>query len=124
LTTVTKKILDFKPQKMKNITKTKTRKQPSASFREILALTKKKPKYPRFGNWEIFENGYISYAKDLHIAVNCHAIDWIAGEMRLNSDNASHRPRIKEQLDKVINECLATGFASGEDWAIKFGGNK
>ena len=105
-------------------TKTKAQKQANANFREILALTKKKTNFPRFGNWEIFENGYISYANDLHIAVNCHAIDWIAGEMRLNSDIPSHRPRIKEKLDKVIQECLATGFASGEDWAIKFGGNK
>lgn len=103
-------------------TKTKTRKQANTNFREILALNKKKPKYLRFGDWEIFENGYISYAKDLYIAVNCYAIDWITGEMRLNYDIPSHRPKIKEQLDKVILECLATGFASGEDWAIKFGG--
>ena len=105
-------------------TKTKTRKQANANFREILALTKKKTKYPRFGNWEIFEDGYVYYAKDLHIAVNCHAFGWIEGEADLNSDIPSHRPRIKEKLDKIIQECLATGSASGEDWAIKFWGNK
>ena len=101
-----------------------TRKQANSTFREILALTKNKTKYPRFGNWEVFLNGYIYYAKDLHIAVNCHAIDWIAGELGLNSDIASHRPKIKEKLDKIIEECLATGSASGEDWIIKFWGNK
>ena len=109
---------------MTNSTKTKKKKQANANFREIFLLTKKKPKYPRFGSWEIFENGYISYAKDLNIAVKCHAIEWIAGEADLNSDIPSHRPRIKKKLDKVINECLATGSASGEDWAIKFWGNK
>ena len=101
-----------------------TRKQANSTFREIVALTENKTKYPRFGNWEIFEDGYISYANDLRVAVNCHAIDWIAGEMRLNYDIPSHRPRIKEQLDKVIQECLATGSADGEDWAIKFLGDK
>ena len=105
-------------------TKTKKKKQANANFREIVALNKKKTKYPRFGNWEIFEDGYISYANDLHIAVNCHAIDWISGELGLNSDIVSHRTRIKEKLDKVINECLATGSASGEDWIIKFWGDK
>ena len=105
-------------------TKTKKKKQSNANFREILALTKKKTNFPRFGNWEIFLNGYISYANDLHIAVNCYAIDWIAGELGLNYDIPSHRSWIQKKLDKVIQECLATGFANGEDWAIKFWGNK
>ena len=109
---------------MTNSTKTKKKKQANANFKEILALNKKKTKYPRFGNWEVFENGYISYANDLYIAVKCHAFGWIEGELGLDSDIPSHRPRIKEQLDKVIQECLATGSADGEDWAIKFGGNK
>ena len=105
-------------------TKTKTRKQANSTFREILALNKKKTNFPRFGNWEVFENGYISYAKDLHIAVNCHAFCWIEGELGLNSDIPSHRLKIQEKLDKIIKECLATGSADGEDWAIKFWGNK
>ena len=109
---------------MTNSTKTKKKKQANANFKEILALNKKKTKYPRFGNWEVFENGYISYANDLYVAVNCHAIGGREGELGLDSDNASHRSWIKEKLDKVIQECLTNGFASGEDWAIKFWGNK
>ena len=105
-------------------TKTKKKKQANTNFLQKKGGFEKKTNFPRFGNWEIFENGYISYAKDLHIAVNCHAIDWIAGELGLDSDIASHRSRIKEQLDKIINECLANGSASGEDWMINFWGDK
>ena len=114
---------------MKNITKTKTRKQANANFREILALQKKgvyekKTNFPRFGNWILMIGDDRIQSQDIQKAVYEIVSVWIKWLECLDGDTPSDGRKLKERLSQILSECLNDGKSSDDDWYIKFVGNK
>ena len=104
-------------------TKTKKKKQANSTFREILVLTKKKPKYPRFGNWEAWDGKNDHFVHDLYRGIEFWLGASIQAENNLDcKNNPTHQQKFKEILEQVYKESLATGCVGGKNWAIIFTG--